>query len=181
MRLHAAGGEPTYALLEIANGEEVPAREMDSAAVCALTEMAICVAALDNDRHSFARESGRRQTDQNILTVLMAQDGSTAEQALHDAVALRDSVLCRFLELGEKVRARAGRPLRRYLDDLAHGIRGNIDWARDVPRYLHTYGRGAVPRTPTAVPSTAWSEIPLADGRVPPRLPTIAWWWQDHV
>ncbi|GGZ07423.1 hypothetical protein CP967_32405 [Streptomyces nitrosporeus] len=175
MRLHSAGGEPTYAMLEIVNGEEVPAREMDSPAVQALTEMAICVDALDNDRHSFARESGRHQTDQNILTVLMAQDGSTPEQALYDAVALRDSVLCRFLELAERVRAHASRPLARYLDDLAHGIRGNIEWALSVPRYLGA-GSGGL-RTAPAPP--VWAGSPLAGTLDPRRLPTVSWWWQD--
>src|SRR2546423_1067508 len=55
MRLHSAGGEPTFALIEIANGLEVPGREMDAPAVRALTEMAIPVAALGNDRHPFRR------------------------------------------------------------------------------------------------------------------------------
>jgi hypothetical protein len=111
MRLHSAGGEPTYAMLEIANGIEVPAREMDSPAVCALTEMAILVAALDNDRHSHAREGERRQTDQNIITVLRAQD-RTADEALCEAVALRDSVLDRFLTLRDRVATKASSDLR---------------------------------------------------------------------
>lgn len=133
MRLHSAGGEPTYAMLEIANGIDVPAVEMDSPAVCALTEMAILVAALDNDRHSYAKEADRGQTDQNIVTVLMAQDALSPEQALHKAVALRDSVLERFLALRAEVSRRSSADLRRYLDDLGHGIRGNIEWGLRVP------------------------------------------------
>lgn len=70
MRLHSAAVEPTYAMLEFADGIVVPAAEMDSPAVTALTEMAVLVAALDNDRHSCAKEAGRGQTDQNIVTVL---------------------------------------------------------------------------------------------------------------
>ncbi|NEC67592.1 hypothetical protein [Streptomyces sp. SID9727] len=179
MRLHAAGGEPTYAMLEMVNGEEVPAREMDDPAVRALTEMAVCVAALDNDRHSFARESSRRQTDQNLLTVLMAHEGSTPEQALHQGVSLRDSVLCRFLGLSESVRAHASRSLNRYIDDLAHGIRGNIDWAARTPRYAAA-DRGGAPR-PVAPAPSHWTDTPLPEGHDPRGLPSIAWWWQVHI
>ncbi|MCG7527727.1 terpene synthase family protein [Streptomyces sp. OfavH-34-F] len=172
MRLHSAGGEPTYAMLEIVNGEEVPGREMDAPAVRALTEMAICVDALDNDRHSFAHECARRQTGQNVLSVLMAEEGGTPEQALHRAVGLRDRVLCRFLELRDAVRARASAPLRRYVDDLAHGIRGNIEWAARTLRYSGGAARGAGPVR------TRWTDAPLPGGRDPSGLPSIAWWWQ---
>ncbi|MFV2117975.1 terpene synthase family protein, partial [Streptomyces sp. Act-28] len=136
MRLHSAGGEPTYALSEIANGLDVPAREMDSPAVCALTEMAILVAALDNDHLSRARELDHGQTEQNVVSVLMARGHRSASEALHEAVALRDGVLRRFLDLRDRALPRASAPLRRYLADLGHGIRGNIEWGLRVPRYL---------------------------------------------
>jgi hypothetical protein len=180
MRLHSAGGEPTYALLEIANGLDVPAAEMDSPAVCALTEMAILVAALDNDRHSFAKEAGRGQTDQNVVTVLMAE-GFTPHQALHEAVALRDSVLDRFLALRAGIVPRAGRDLRRYLDDLGHGIRGNIEWGLRVPRYLSLADADSLPDRTTAPEQPSCTERPLRGGRDPQRLPSISWWWQDLV
>ncbi|TDD70898.1 hypothetical protein E1298_36200, partial [Actinomadura rubrisoli] len=73
LRLHSAGGEPTFSLLEIANGAEVPASEMDSPPVRALTEMAILTAALDNDRHSVTREMTTQDGVQNIYTVLRNQ------------------------------------------------------------------------------------------------------------
>jgi hypothetical protein len=181
MRLHSAGGEPTYALLEIANGIDVPADEMDSPAVCALTEMAILVAALDNDRHSLAKERGRGETDQNIVTVLMAQEAFTPSQALHEAVALRDSVLDRFLTLRAEILPRAGLDLRRYLADLGHGIRGNIEWGLRVPRYLSLADADSLPGRPTAPEELPWSDHPLKGGRDPQRLPSISWWWQDLV
>lgn len=177
MRLHSAGGEPTYAMLEIANGAEVPAREMDSPAVCALTEMAICVDALDNDRHSLAKERGRGQTGQNVVSVLMHQDHTPPDRALLDAVALRDAVLVRFLDLSRRVRARAGAALRRYLDDLAHGIRGNIEWGLRVPRYSSTSGTGPG-RAPAPV-TLAFCDSPRTGPHDPRDLPTTAWWWHD--
>jgi hypothetical protein len=179
MRLHAAGGEPTYALLEIANGIDVPAAEMDSPAVLALTEMAMLVASLDNDRHSYARETGLGQTGQNIVTVLMAQDGLSPGRALREAIALRDAILDRFLALRAEILPRAGAALRRYLEDLGHGIRGNIEWGLRVPRYAGPVGAGSSPvraRVPAQLP---WTPRPLRGGRDPRRLPSIAWWWRD--
>ncbi|MET9295923.1 glutamate dehydrogenase [Streptomyces sp. NPDC003077] len=180
MRLHSAGGEPTYAMLEIANGGEVPAREMDSPAVCALTEMAICVDALDNDRHSYAKEASRRQAEQNLFSVLMRQYGLTAEEAVRRGVALRDRVLCQFLRLRERILPHGSQELRRYLLDLGHGIRGNTEWALRAPRYLSlngaTAGPGEVP-PPSPVP---WADRP-SDSRdqPPPAAPSVAWWWDD--
>ncbi|MGK5450160.1 terpene synthase family protein [Streptomyces radiopugnans] len=179
MRLHSAGGEPTYAMLEIANRAEVPAREMDSPAVCALTEMAILVAALDNDRHSLAREIGHRQDEQNVFTVLMRQNGAPLARVVEDAIALRDRVLCRFLALRDRVLPRASRELRRYLTDLGHGIRGNAEWGMRTLRYRDlgdaATGPGKVPPPDRA----AWADRPLGTGHGPPPLPSIAWWWED--
>jgi hypothetical protein len=89
MRLHSAGGEPTLAMLEIANRQEIPAAEMDSPAVRALTEMAILVMSLDNDRHSLIRELERgHNAEQNIYTVLTTPSmppGASATASSHDS------------------------------------------------------------------------------------------------
>ncbi|MEU8350284.1 glutamate dehydrogenase [Streptomyces sp. NPDC048845] len=188
MRLHSAGGEPTYAMLEIANGAEVPAREMDTLAVTALTEMAVFVAAMDNDRHSFAKERNRGQTDQNFLSVLRQRHGLTPEQALYEGVALRDRVLCRFLAVRERVLRRGSQELRRYLTDLGHGIRGNIEWGLRVPRYLARSGGpgdgpgGGPAGTASRTTADDWAERPLDGSAGPPVLaPSIAWWWDDSL
>jgi hypothetical protein len=181
MRLHAAGGGPTYAMLEMVNGLEVPAREMDSPAVRALTEMAMMVASLDNDHHSRERETGRRQTEQNIVNVLVRHHGCTPGQAVEEAVALRDAVLERFLGLRAQVVPRAGAALRHYLTDLGHGIRGNLEWAMRVPRYLCPDGTAPVPSArPSGEQATVrWAEAPRTGRQDPRRLPSIAWWWHD--
>ncbi|WP_399096137.1 hypothetical protein ACGH2B_28720 [Streptomyces sp. BBFR2] len=106
----------------------------------------------------------------------MADESLTPRQALHEAVALRDSVLERFLTLRAEVTRHAGAGLRRYLDDLGHGIRGNIEWGLRTPRYHvpHPAPTGAAPLDPHH-----WSQTPLTGAHDPRRLPTIAWWWQD--
>ncbi|MEU0739169.1 glutamate dehydrogenase [Streptomyces sp. NPDC006134] len=183
MRLHSAGGEPTYAMLEIANGLDVPDREMDSPAVRALTEMAILVAALDNDRHSHTRETTRHQTEQNIVNVLMTHHRHSLRQAVDEAIALRDAVLERFLALRDQVTPRAGSALRHYLTDLGHGIRGNIEWGLSVPRYLAP--DGITPAAPARIPAQTagghWTDTPRPGRQDPRRLPSLAWWWSDLV
>ncbi len=178
MRLLSSGGEPTFAMLELASGLEVPAREMESPAVRALTEMAICVAALDNDRQSFRREVLRGHTGQNIYTVLVRRHGQSLSEAAVSASALRDLVFHRFLRLMARVRPRGSVELRSYLDGLRHGIRGNAEWGQMVPRYL---SRGRLPDPLDDSAGFQWADRPADPAAAPPRVPTIAWWWDDDL
>ncbi|GHF33310.1 hypothetical protein FHX82_005266 [Amycolatopsis bartoniae] len=174
MRPNAAGGPPTLAMLEIALGQEVPAAEMDSPAVRALTEMAMLVAAWDNDLHSHRKETTEDHTDQNLINVLRVHEGLPPADALAEAYRLRDRVMTRFLELRDQVAAdpRTSSALRAYLRCLGHAIRGNTDWALRVPRYS---GYGESPRPGGA----AWADGPSDPRPGPLPIPAIAWWWDS--
>ncbi|MFI0242910.1 terpene synthase family protein [Streptomyces sp. NPDC016845] len=178
MRLLSAGGHPTFALLELATGAEVPDRELYRPAVQALTEMAIMVASLDNDRHSLHKELSRGQADQNIYTVLMAVRELPLQQAVDEANGLRDRILRRFLALHDRVRPAAGEDLVTYLQGLRHGLRGNNEWGLRVPRYL---SQGYWPDEMEDT-SLAWAESP-SDMRPGPveGAPSIAWWWDPDL
>ncbi|MFD0315534.1 terpene synthase family protein [Streptomyces flavalbus] len=178
MRLLSSGGEPTYALLELANGLEVPDREMHRPAVRALTEMAIMVAALDNDRHSLVKELAPGHADQNIHTVLMAEHSVPLQDAVHLATGLRDRVLLRFLDLYDQVRPTASADLRCYLQGLRYGMRGNNEWGLRVPRYL---SRGHWPDV-MELSELTYAEEP-SDTRPGPveGAPGIAWWWDRDL
>ncbi|MFF8609668.1 hypothetical protein ACF06X_27520 [Streptomyces sp. NPDC015346] len=178
MRLLASGGEPTFAMLELATGLEVPQAELSRPVVRALTEMAILVAALDNDRHSLRKEVSRGHADQNIYSVLMHHRDLSLQEAVEAATCVRDRVLTRFLQVHDRVRPRAGVELSSYLQGLRYGIRGNAEWGLRVPRYLSL---GHVPDPMDEAP-LAWAEAP-ADGRSEPlpAAPSLAWWWDDHL
>ncbi|MEU8956010.1 hypothetical protein AB0C93_17095 [Streptomyces sp. NPDC048518] len=178
MRLLSSGGFPTMALLEPATGAEVPDREMNRPAVRALTEMSIMVAALDNDRHSLRKEIGGGQTDQNIYPVLMAEREIPLQEAVHEANALRDRVLRRFLEVHDRVRPTASEELATYLQGLRYGIRGNHEWGMRVPRYLSL---GYWPDEMEDAPLT-YAESP-SDTRPGPieGAPGVAWWWHADL
>ncbi|MGW7065432.1 terpene synthase family protein [Streptomyces sp. NPDC054855] len=178
MRMLSAGGHPTLALLELATGAEVPDREMHRPAVQALTEMAMMVASLDNDRHSLHKELSRGHTDQNIYTVLMAERGIPLQQAVHEANALRDRMLRRFLHLHDRVRPTAGTDLATYLQGLRYGVRGNNEWGLRVPRYLSL---GHWPDEMEDL-SLTWADEPC-DRRPGPveGAPSVAWWWDPDL
>lgn len=178
MRLASCGGPPTIALLEIANGMEVPAAEMDSPQVRALTEMTWLIAGLDNDLHSYRKERRQRHTDQNIITVLMHHEPTSIEPALTSAIAIRDRIMTLFLRLRAQLLPDASEPLRRYLTDLGHAIRGNIEWAHQVPRYTSRNGQ-ATPSVPSGQPR--WTDHPADPDAAALPFPTIGWWWtQPH-
>jgi hypothetical protein len=178
MRLLSAGGHPTFAMLEVATGAEVPDRDMHRPAVQALTEMAIMVASLDNDRHSLHKELSRNQADQNIYTVLMAAQSLSLQQAVDAANNMRDRILRRFLELHDRVRPTAGVDLATYLQGLRHGVRGNNEWGLRVPRYL-SLGQWPDEREEMAL---VWAEEPsdLRPGPVE-GAPSMAWWWDADL
>ncbi|NUP81544.1 MAG: hypothetical protein HOV96_28800 [Nonomuraea sp.] len=177
MRLHSAGGEPTFAMLEIANGEEVPAAEMDAPAVRALTEMAIMVASLDNDRYSLIKELTRHHTEQNLYTVLLGRTCDTLAEAVHAGTCLRDRVFLRFLRLRERIRPRLSTAGRAYVDGLAYGIKGNAEWGQRVPRYV---SRGEDPG-PADDGAITWADRPLDDNPEPLPYPTVSWWWDPAL
>jgi Terpene synthase family 2, C-terminal metal binding len=193
MRLGSSGGPPTLALLEIANGREVPGREMDSPVVRALTEMAALIAALDNDLHSYRKEAEEAHSGQNIVNVLMHHEHCSLEQAVTRAVAIRDRMMTRFLRLRQDTLRQASGDLACYLECLGHAIRGNIDWAARVPRYFapnatlgeQKSGVGAAEGArapgqgiPAIQPVMATvTDEPHDTSTEPLEVPGISWWW----
>jgi hypothetical protein len=177
MRLGSSGGPPTVALPEIAVGAEIPAREMDSRPVRALTDMTYLVAALDNDMHSYRREAEHRYADQNIVSVLMHQEQYALPEAIAAATSIRDRVMVRFLRLRDRTYLGASAELTSYLNCLGHAIRGNIDWAARVPRYL---SHGIPTRCTTPVASTATGE-PRDSSPDPLPFGEISWWWDADL
>lgn len=178
MRLLSSGGEPTFALLELATGARVPGRELHRPAVRALTEMAVLVAALDNDGHSLRKELGGGEADQNVYTVLTQELSCPLEDAVRAATGLRDRVLLRFMEVYDRVRPTAGEDLRTYLGGLTYGIRGNNEWGLRVPRYIRSgYWPDEMDDT-----LLTWADEP-SDTRPGPveGAPSIAWWWDADL
>lgn len=181
MRLGSCAGALTLGWIEIANQTEVPPAEMDLPAVQALTEMASLVAAMDNDRHSLPKDTVLDLADQNFAIVIAQHHHLDINQALQDAIAIRDRILVRFIDLRAQVRPNASEALGQYLDNLGHAVRGNADWGMRVTRYHNYADRCTAPELIYTNQHLNWAAQP-ADKRTDSLpYPSLRWWWDDNL
>lgn len=159
----------SMAMLPIAGAYAPDEVEMELPTVRALTDMACVLACWDNDLYSYAKE--RRHCDGVLISLLPVLGNvleCAPEEAVPEAVALRDSIMTRFLRLRQQIRDRVSAVTARYLDDLALWIRGQLEWGLSSHRFAD----------PAVRMPTDWAPLPR-NGRLNPRtLPTMAWWWQ---
>lgn len=171
LRIHNGAMRVSVMLLDIADGYELPAADMDRADVRALTEATCLLVGWDNDILSFRKEHTRTGDAVGLLDVLANARGEDVTVVLGEAMLLRDQVMVLFERLSRQVAADASTGLRRYVASLGHWIRANLEWGMTCERY----------REPGESPSLGhqWAETPapLSDAPVP--VPTIAWWWQQ--
>ncbi|WP_327358061.1 terpene synthase family protein [Streptomyces sp. NBC_01304] len=157
----------TVPMLEIVSVEEIPPTVMESPKVRALTEMSAMLVGLDNDIYSHPMEQQPEGNQQNIINVLAFHQGLTKSAAIADAVALRDRIMLRFLQLSETVSAREGQPLQLYVTALRNYVRANLHLGQN-PRYHQYFADG-----PETLRITETTETP--SGPLP--YPSISWWW----
>ena len=177
-RISDVGGRFDAAFIEITNGIEVPAEQLYSGPVQALTEATGFIVGCDNDILSYAKEDRRGSPGQNIVDLLMYHGGCSFPVALHRTTAVRDRVMTLFLRLREQVAEGAGPDLRRYLEGLGHFIAGNIRWSDTAPRYASPRNRHLLP-VPGARLDVTWRDSPSDASTEPLPFPTVAWWWDQ--
>lgn len=177
MRLHDCGGPPVTAMIDVANGVEVPDHELDAPTIRALTEVTWLIAAIDNERVSRAKEMQGEDGVQNLVDVLMHGRGCSPEQALVEVVAIRDRLMNLFVRLHAQALPAAGPALRRYLTDLAYVVPGNVAWSLKTARYTTIYGLGGA-QIGTVDLHGGWTQAPADELLDPLPIPAIAWWWR---
>jgi len=169
IRLNNGGGEVVTVTCELVGGYSVPADDYDSPVVQALTEMSRVLGCLDNDLLSYAKTVVlQEKNQQNIIGIIAKQDHCSVHTAVTKAICLRDRIMCRFLELSTQSR-RLDADTGRYIQDLGHVVRGNIDWALTAPRYA----------AQEQMQASAFSivDTPADCSRHSPGIPSIDWWW----
>ncbi|WP_145789633.1 terpene synthase family protein [Kitasatospora atroaurantiaca] len=176
-RLNSVGAAVSFTAVELVLGPELPGRERDSIAVRALVDLIALVTATDNDLFSWAAEAvAHNGRDPGILDVLAAEYSLTPQQALAEAIALRDQALARYLRLREQIDSALSRDLHRFLDTLQHVVRANLDWSVDMlgARYAAEGVAAPIDR------SCLWTGTPAASTTAASATPAIAWMWDDR-
>ncbi|KAB7846953.1 terpene synthase family protein [Streptomyces mobaraensis] len=167
---YAVGGpEATPPIVEVAEGIEVPERELASLPVRAAVDAAMTTAVFDNQRYSYFKESAHAQPKRSMFdTILRNNPGRTLQEAMHEGVAIRDRALACYLRLRDRILPHASPQLRQYLAGLDLVLSGHLTFAAKALRYL-TPGR-TVTITPTPPPQLPTEPLPY---------PAVAWWWDQ--
>ncbi|MGV4925839.1 terpene synthase family protein [Streptomyces sp. BHT-5-2] len=140
IRQRTIGGDIHLALFDFLHAQELHDRDLHDPPVRALTEMMFFLGGMDNDLQSPPAKDAIEE-NHTIFSALVQEEGIDQREARQRAVAMRDQVTYRFLQLHDQTAVRAGKVLRQYLDCLSHTIRGNLDWGVNVPRYSGTSHR----------------------------------------
>ncbi|KAJ6597689.1 terpenoid synthase [Mycena vulgaris] len=145
-RRHTIGTYPCYAFIEITLALDLPREVMDHWAVVSINQDATDMVLLANDMCSYRKEVMVDEADDNIVTVLMAQNQTDIAGAMkwisdrHDELVehflgIRDDVLGHrngILSWGPKIDSQ----IERYIDGLGRLVRGNDQWMFECGRYF---------------------------------------------
>ncbi|MFC0112449.1 terpene synthase family protein [Kibdelosporangium aridum] len=165
-----AGLKVCLALVEMAEGLVLPARYLAMPSIRALTQAACFIVTCDAAICSYQREVVQGAEQVNIVSVLRHHFACSTQDALLEAVALRDQITWLFAEGAER---EAGGPLLdAYVEMLGRFVGGNLEWCLSTTRYhgeLATY---------ESVPAAGLRGDKPAVGVLQPwHLPQIRWWW----
>jgi hypothetical protein len=180
MRMWNIGMSVLTEMNDVTDGYVLPATARYHPTVRALTELLWTIVGLDNDVYSYAKENLRHRNSLNIIDLLARDRGSSAADALTEAIAIRDRMMCLFLALREQERPGASTELRSYMDSLGQWVRTNIDWGTMSARYLSPAGvNDPAGDTSATVPLAEYTETPTDDSLEPLPISSIRWWWDQ--
>jgi hypothetical protein len=152
------------------HGDDLPASEVSSPVVCAATEALLMTGALDNERYSYAMATLEQNHQTNLFEMIRSQNpGMSFDDAVVEAIALRDRIMSLYVRLREQIWPRASHWLRRYLRGIEHLVNGNVTFGQKCVRYINPHTTSPTRSVTPSDPSTE-----------PLPLPSIAWWW-DHL
>ncbi|MCF3104866.1 hypothetical protein IPZ58_25215 [Streptomyces roseoverticillatus] len=171
MRIHGGAVMTTVTLLDVGDGYEVPPEDFRLPALQALTEMCSLLVSWDNDLLSRAKEQ-HTSDRQNLIDVLAAEHHIGMEEALDEAIAVRNLLLARFIELRDRTAPLTGSTTHRYLASMSQWIRANLDWSLTTCRYRLTGPVTELTDQPSAAESLRTH---------PSSLFSIGNWWQPLV
>ena len=135
MRRHSGAVPTCMALIDLANGFELPADLYWRPDVRAVSDIAVNVTCWANDILSFPKESQRSLKVHSLPAVLAAERGLGVFEAITMAADMHDGEVDRYLEAERVLRAAADAQLLRYLRGLRSWMAGNFHWSLETGRY----------------------------------------------
>ncbi|TDD40917.1 terpene synthase family protein [Saccharopolyspora elongata] len=180
------GEDLTTLFIELCERTELSAAERNLPQVRAITGATNVLVTGYNDVASFRREVLQDSPESNLVRVLQNERKCSPQDAMTEAITLLDCVMHLFVTLREQIEPTASTQLVRYMAQLAHKIRGNIDWQRTVPRYSNDMRleladpSGETRESPARPPAGSQFEFtdhPSHSGLIPV-APSVSWWWE---
>jgi hypothetical protein len=135
MRRHSGAVPTCLALIDVAEGSDLPGTDFWRPDVRVLSDIAVNVTCWANDILSFRKESERSVQVHSLPAVLAAERQLDLASALAAAAAMHDAEVRRYLRIEEQVRPDAGAALTGYLDGLRSWMSGNYYWSLETGRY----------------------------------------------
>lgn len=150
-------------------------RELADRRVVALTEMAATFAVWDNDIFSYPKEVFRHQNKRghNLIEVIGREYQCSMEDALLNAVMMRERVQGLYLRLHEQLLGQVSPGMRQYLLGLNAYISGVLQWHRETSRFRFVNGVDGELCMQGGQPAPE----PLGRSAESLKIPSIAWWW----
>lgn len=176
-RLWSGGLGPTFALNDISAGLQLSAREYHSPLMQAALQSAASVIGWDNDLISYPKEVHQGDAETNGVTVMADHLGCPIQDAVVEAVALRDRTMALFLALAERIDRTGSPDAVRCVRHLRLSVRAILEWSSAVPRY-RVFDQSRFPEALEPVPME-WSTAPSDLSMNAPDLGPITWWWDQ--
>jgi hypothetical protein len=135
MRRHSGAVPTCMALIDVADGFELPGPQFWRSDVRLITDVAVNVTCWANDILSFPKESQRSLKVHSLPAVLARERRLPMRDALAAAAVMHDAEVDRYLVAEQALRREAGRELAAYLDGLRSWMAGNFYWSLETGRY----------------------------------------------
>jgi len=142
LRRNSSGCKPCFALIEYANGIDLPDKVTDHPVICALEDAANDVISWSNDILSYNIEQARGDT-RNMITVLMTHYDLDLQGAVDYVEDLCQASMARFendRRLVPSFDPQIDKLVEIYVEGLQHFIVSSLHWSFESERYFGRMG-----------------------------------------
>jgi Delta6-protoilludene synthase len=144
------GSDPSFALLEMSLGVDLPHEVMEHPTIVALARDTTDMIVLANDMCSYKKEALTNDADYNAVTVVMYNEKTDVAGGIQWISDIHDEIVDNFLRLREDVIHKTNgfpswgeeidRQVELYVDGLGMWIRGHDEWNFGSGRYFGDEG-----------------------------------------